>query len=191
MNGDPEARAPDPRFGGASFDWRNRLIRVAWAIVWGTLGIWTPRPLHAWRGLLVRAFGGRIARTARIYPGVRIWLPSNLQMDDHATLGPGVDCYNMASIRLETEALVSQGATLCTGSHDVDDAGFALQARPIVIKTRAWIAAEAFVGPGIVVGDGAVLGARGVAFRDLTPWTVHVGNPARLLRPRSRPSGGA
>jgi putative colanic acid biosynthesis acetyltransferase WcaF len=46
------------------------------------------------------------------------------------------------------------------------------------------VAAEAFVGPGVTLGDGAVLGARGVAFADLEPWTVYIGNPMREVRKR-------
>jgi putative colanic acid biosynthesis acetyltransferase WcaF len=60
-----------------------------------------------------------------------------------------------------------------------------LIARPIKIEANAWIAAEAFVGPGVTVGEGAVLGARAVTFRDLASWTVYVGNPAREIRRRA------
>jgi putative colanic acid biosynthesis acetyltransferase WcaF len=58
--------------------------------------------------------------------------------------------------------------------------------KPIVIGANAWIAADAFVGPGVTIGDGAVLAARGVAVRDIEPWTVHGGNPAKLIRVRAR-----
>jgi putative colanic acid biosynthesis acetyltransferase WcaF len=79
---------------------------------------------------------------------------------------------------------VSQGAHLCTGSHDIVDPNFPLVTKPIIIEAYAWIAAEAFVGPGVTVGEGAVLGARGVTFRDLSPWTVYVGNPAKPVHQR-------
>jgi putative colanic acid biosynthesis acetyltransferase WcaF len=90
----------------------------------------------------------------------------------------------MAPVRLGRYVVVSQRAHLCAGSHRVDDEYFQLIAKPITIKDNAWIAAEAFVGPGVTVGEGAVLGARGVAFEDLNPWTVYVGNPAAVKRPR-------
>jgi putative colanic acid biosynthesis acetyltransferase WcaF len=82
-------------------------------------------------------------------------------------------------------AVISQGAYLCAGTHDVDDPNFQLTTRPISIGERAWIAADAFVGPGVRVGEGAVLGARGVAFKDLEPWTIYAGNPALERRKRS------
>jgi putative colanic acid biosynthesis acetyltransferase WcaF len=105
-------------------------------------------------------------------------------MGTDASLGPNVNCYNMASICLQKGVVVSQGAHLCAGTHDIDDPDFQLVAKPIVIGAHAWIAAESFVGPGVTVGAGAVLGARGVAFRDLDPWTVYVGNRATPIRMR-------
>jgi putative colanic acid biosynthesis acetyltransferase WcaF len=90
----------------------------------------------------------------------------------------------MAKITFAPYSLASQGAHICAGTHDIEDVHFQLRAYPIVVGYRAWIAAEAFVGPGVTVGEGAVLGARGCAFRDLSPWTVYAGNPARAIKPR-------
>jgi putative colanic acid biosynthesis acetyltransferase WcaF len=107
-------------------------------------------------------------------------------MEVNTLIGPGVTCYSMAPIRICAHAIVSQGAHLCAGTHDIDDPHFQLVARPIKIGPNAWVAAEAFVGPGVIVEEGAVLGARGVAFKDLSAWSVHAGNPARFIRQRAR-----
>ncbi|MDB5512836.1 MAG: wcaF [Enterovirga sp.] len=87
-------------------------------------------------------------------------------------------------ILLREVELVSQGAHLCAGSHDIASPDFQLVARPISVGAESWIAAEAFVGPGVTVGEGTVLGARAAAFRDLEPWTVYSGNPASPLKRR-------
>lgn len=186
MNLSLEASLSNPREGGPTFSLRHRLFRLAWTLVWKSFGIWTPTPMHAWRNFLVRCFGGQIAHTAKIYPGVHIWYPPNLIMGQFSCIGTKANCYCMAPITFKTYALVSQGAHLCSGTHDIDDPHFQLQTRPITIESNAWVAAEAFVGPGVTIGEGAVLGARGVAFRDLDAWTVYVGNPAKALRPRRR-----
>ena len=68
--------------------------------------------------------------------------------------------YAIAEITIEDHAVISQGAHLCAGTHDVESPYFQTISKPISIKTRAWVAAEAFVGPGVTVGEGAVLGAR-------------------------------
>lgn len=173
-----------PSDGGPTFPLAHRLSRVVWRVVWALFAAWTPAPFHRWRRLLLVSFGARMAPSARVYPSVRIWRPAALEMGPHACLGPRVDCYSIAKIALGAYATVSQDAVLCAGSHDIADPDFPLVARPIVIGDHAWIAAGAFVGPGVTIGAGAVLGARAVAFRDLAPWTVHVGNPAAFLRTR-------
>ena len=187
----PSPSALPRRADGATFPLAHRLERLAWSVVWGLFGIWTPAPLRAWRRFLVRLFGGRIAATANIYGGVRIWMPRNLTLDDHACLGPGVDCYCMDQITLGAHALVSQNAFLCGGTHDVDDPDFPLRVGPIVVGPHAWVAARAMVGPGVSLGEGAVLGGGAVTFRDLEPWTVYTGNPATALRRRRGGPGEA
>lgn len=175
----------NPREGGRSFSRKHQLLRAAWGITWTFLGSWTPVPLHGWRRMLVRLFGGQIHPKAKIYPGSRIWYPPNLSMAEYACLGPQVNCYCMDKISLGPYALVSQGAYLCGGTHDVDKPSFQLHTHPISIGANAWIAAEAFVGPGVNVGEGAVLGARAVTMKSLDPWSIYAGNPAKFLRKRS------
>lgn len=180
-----------PLRGGASFGLRNRLYRGAFAVTWLLLCRWTPRPLRRWRGTILRIFGADVALTANVYGSAVIWSPANLTVGDYACIGPGAIIYSMAPVVLERHALVSQRAHLCAGGHDVDDPNFPLRAETIRICEQAWVAAEAYVGPGVIVGAGAVLGARGCAAKDLDPWTIYVGNPARAVRRRKIRDGGA
>lgn len=184
MNDILDAQTHNTWEGGKSFSLRNRLLRVVWIISWALLASWTPPQLRQWRRILLIIFGAKIAKTANIYSTVRIWYPPNLEMGAFSCLAPKVNCYNMAKITLGDYALVSQGAHLCAGSHDINDPNFQLFSRPIVVESKSWVAAEAFVGPGVTVGEGAVLGARGVAFKSLMPWQVYAGNPAKQLKER-------
>jgi putative colanic acid biosynthesis acetyltransferase WcaF len=173
-----------PLLGGPTFALRFRLMRLAWLVAWRCLAAWTPSPFHPWRNRLLRLFGAKLDPTAIVHGSTVIWWPGNLTMGPNASMGPGVICYNVAPITLEAMAIVSQRAHLCTGTHDIQQPAFPLVARPIVLRRNAWIAAEAFVGPGMEVGEGAILGARGVAVRALEPWTVYAGNPARAVASR-------
>lgn len=179
-----DATKANSRDGGPSFSLANRLGRVLWGLCWTLLARWTPPPLHGWRCFLLRLFGARIGKGVRVYGSSIIWWPGNLTMEDHAWLGRGANCYNQGHVHVGHRAVVSQGAHLCASSHDLSDYNFQLILRPIRIEANGWVAAEAFVGPGVTVGEGAVLGARGVALRDLEPWGVYSGNPAVLLKSR-------
>lgn len=181
-----DARMARSLQGGPSFSLRHRLFRAVWTMSWLLLARWTPPPARLWRVALLRLFGAQVDWTARVYGSAAVWYPPHLAMGRHAIMGPGVQCYCLGKITIGAGAIISQRSHLCAGSHDIDDPYFQIVTAPIVIGERAWIAAEAFVGPGVTVGAGAVLGARGVAIRDLAPWTVHAGNPARLIRQRRR-----
>ncbi len=171
--------------------WRNQLGRALWGAVWLLLYRPSPRPLHGWRRLLLRCFGARVGRGAHPYPAARVWAPWNLEMGEHSCLADGVDCYCVARVTLGPHALVSQHSYLCSASHDYTDPAFPLVTAPIVIGARAWVAADAFVGPGVTVGEGAVVGARASVYRDVEPWTVVGGNPARFIKQRVIVGAGA
>jgi putative colanic acid biosynthesis acetyltransferase WcaF len=171
-------------FVGPTFSFTNRSRRFLWQIVWLVAARWTPPSLHLWRIFLLRLFGARASWLAYVYPSVEVWAPWNLTIEDYGTLARNVTCYNIASIEVKSRAVVSQGAHLCTGTHDYRDPNFPLTARPISIGKRAWICADTFVGPGVTVGDGAILSATGTTFRDLEAWTIYVGNPASRKQSR-------
>jgi putative colanic acid biosynthesis acetyltransferase WcaF len=163
----------------------NRLGRAAWSIVWLFLFRPSPKPLHAWRRFLLRLFGAHIAAGAHPDPSCKIWAPWNLTMGPHSCLANYVDCYCVAPIELGAFALVSQYSYLCAATHDYQHPEFPLIPKPIVIGARAWVAAGAFIGPGVEVGEGAVCGARSVVMRDVEPWTICAGNPAKPIRRRT------
>ncbi len=182
-----DARTSQPLAGGPSFSLRNRLMRVIWQASWLALCRFTPPPLHPWRAFVLRRFGARIGAGARVHASVRIWLPANLDLAAGVLIGPGARLYNQGFIRIGAGTVVSQRAHLCASSHDLDDPHFQLVLRPIAIGERCWIAAEAFVGPGVTMGDRAVLAARGALFRDAEVDGVYSGNPAVLLKSRNLP----
>lgn len=179
-----DAATHRPLEGGASFPLRNRLFRAVWGVAWLLLARWTPPPLHRWRRSVLRLFGARIGRNARVHASVAIWYPPNLTLGADVLIGPRVRLYNQGVIAVGARTVVSQGAHLCASTHDVADPHFQLLLRPIAIGAGCWIAAEAFVGPGVSVGDDTVLAARAALFEDAAPMSVYRGNPAVRIRER-------
>lgn len=172
-----------------SFSFSNRLGRAIWGIVYIALFRVSPRPLHQWRALLLRLFGARIGPNCRIYPRARIWAPWNLICADAVAVANDAIVYNTSRVELGSHATVSQEAYLCGATHDLDRPGFRLVSAPIVIGPFAWICARATVQMGVTVAEGAVLGLGAVATKDLEPWSIYGGVPARKLKDRPREQG--
>ncbi len=163
---------------------REKVGRVLWAIVQATAFRLSFHSWYRWRRLLLGAFGARLDPVVRIRRTVRIECPWNLTIGHDSAIGDRVTLYCLGPVRIGGRVTISQGAHLCAGTHDFTRRSMPLLRPAIEIGDDAWICADAFVGPGVVVGDGAVLGARGVAMRSLDPWTIHCGNPAVAVRPR-------
>ncbi|MBB5413418.1 putative colanic acid biosynthesis acetyltransferase WcaF [Paraburkholderia sp. HC6.4b] len=167
---------------GPSFSLSNRFLRVLWGVIYIVFFVPTPRVFHAWRRWILRLFGATIGAGVHVYPRVRIWAPWNLSIGDFTGVANGVNLYSIERITLGERCTISQGAQLCTGSHDYNHPTFQLTAKPIIVGSDAWVCSEVFVCPGIHIAPGAVVGARSVVTRSLLDeWTVYAGMPARKI----------
>jgi putative colanic acid biosynthesis acetyltransferase WcaF len=133
---------------------------------------------------LMRYFGAQIGSGVRIKPGVRIKFPWRLVIGDFVWLGENCWIDNVAMVTIESHTCISQDVYLCTGNHDWSSPTFELRDSPIHIGEGCWIAARAMVGPGVKLGDGAVLCMGSVAGRSLAPMTIYAGNPAQPIKER-------
>lgn len=163
---------------------KNKLGRALWGIVYNILFRTAPTSLlNGWRIFLLRCFGAKFTGKVSVHRTAKIWAPWNLEMDTTG-LSRNVNCYNVDKVIIGRCAVISEGAYLCTASHDITNPEHALITAPILVKDQAWIAVEAFIGMGVTIGQGAVVGARGCVFKDVEPWTVVGGNPAKLIKKR-------
>ena len=163
---------------------KNRILRVIWGMVQGSIFRFSPRPCHGWRNFILRLFGADVHKSARVYPRAKIWAPWNLTMGERATIADDVDCYCVERITLEERVVISQYSYLCGATHDFELRNRPLIPMPITIGEGTWIAADVFVSPGVTIGKETVVGARSSVFSDLPEWKVCVGSPAKPIRDR-------
>lgn len=166
----------------ASRKWtmREQVGRLIWTI--GRIAFrLSPRPFWAWRRMLLRAFGAKVEDSVHIYPTVNIPIPWNLTLLRECAVGDGATLYSLGPITIGARATVSQGAHLCAGTHNWRDPERALVKSPITIGEDAWICADAFIGPDVSVGIGAIVGARAVVMKDVPDNFIMAGNPARQI----------
>lgn len=164
---------------------KHQIIRILWGITWKLGTFWLPRSLGAgWKRFLLRLFGAKIAKTAQIYSSATIYYPPNLIMEEYSCLASKVNCYNVAPITIGKHVTVSQGTVLCTASHNISDPTHCLITAPIILLNDSWVGMDAYIGMSVTIGEGAVVGARAAVFKDVEPWTVVGGNPAKFLKHR-------
>lgn len=155
-----------------------------WWIVQALLFHTSPQALYGWRRFLLRLFGARIGKGVLIRPSANVTYPWKLTIGNWSWIGDHVTLYTLGELTIGENAVVSQHSYLCTGSHDYTRPTFDLYAVPIHIGAEAWLAANVFVGPGVTVGRGAILGACSVANKDVPAGMICGGNPLKVLRPR-------
>lgn len=171
-------------FSGPSFSFKNRLARIVWNITYVIFFTYSPNPLHSWRAAILKLFGAKLGKGVHVYPKVKIWAPWNLTLGDECGVANNAILYSQGHISIGARTVVSQGAHLVAGTHDYTKSGFPLITKPIFIGDHVWIAAEAFIHPGVTIGDGTVVGARSVVSQDLPEWKVCVGFPCKVIKDR-------
>ena len=167
-----------------NFRKRNPVVVQLWWLVQASLFRCSPQFLYGWRRFLLRSFGAKIGKNVLIRPTVRVQFPWNLTIGDWSWIGDDVVLYNLGQIRIEEHVVISQRSYICAGSHNWKRVDFAIIAPPVSIRREAWVATDCFVGPGVTIGEGAVIGARSSVLRDIPPGMICFGSPAVPIRAR-------
>lgn len=159
---------------------REQALRIAWELARWLL-ILSPQPCYRWRRVVLRLFGARVGREARVHPSAVIYMPWNVELGDWSAIGAGVFVYSLGRVRIGHRATVSYRTHVCAGTHDFTDPTLPLLKPAVTIQDDAWVGTEAFIGPGVTVGRGAIVAARAVVVKDVEPMTLVGGHPASKI----------
>lgn len=169
----------------AGFRRRHALYVQLWWVVQASLFRWSPQFAYGFRRWLLRCFGATIGKNVVIRPSATITYPWNLRVGDYAWIGDDVVIYDLGEIDIGAHAVVSQRSYLCAGDHDSRHVDFPIRAHKVRIGEGSWIATDVFIGPGVTIGEGTIVGARSSVFKDLPGGAVCHGNPCKIVRERS------
>lgn len=161
---------------------RGLITRLLWYITNAIiLDSWLV-PGSSVKRAILRVFGATLGGGVVIKPRVNVKYPWRLSIGNNVWIGEGVWIDNLADVNIESNVCISQGAYLLTGNHDYRDPSFGLVVKSINVKSGAWVAARAVVGPGVTMGAESVLVAGSVLFSDTEENGIYRGNPATLVR---------
>jgi putative colanic acid biosynthesis acetyltransferase WcaF len=160
------------------------ISRALWKLTQATLWKIAWKRMAFLRCMILRMFGAKTPLNGHIAGSVRIEMPFWLELGEHVAIAQRADLYNLGGLSIGDHSVVSQDVYFCGGTHDYTDPAYPLLRKKITVGKHVWVAAGAFIGPGVNIGDGAVVGARAVVMKDVPPWTVVAGNPAKVVKQR-------
>jgi putative colanic acid biosynthesis acetyltransferase WcaF len=162
---------------------KEQLLRVLW-IVGSFFFRLSPRTFFGFRRFLLRLFGAQVGVQVNIYSSATIYFPWNLSIGDFSAVGEYALIYNLGPVEIGKNVTISHLSQVCAGTHDYKDLAMPLIKTKVVIEDNVWICTQAFVGPGIRVKEGAVIGACAVMTKDAESTMVYAGNPAKAIKLR-------
>ena len=169
-----------------SFSVKNRVARQLWGIVYVLFYRTSLRPMHAWRAWLLRLFGAKLGDKCHFYAKGKVWAPWNLICEDRVSVADDAEIYNPSPMYFGSHAIVSQGAYLCGATHTYNDPAFPLVSYEMRFGAYSWVCARAIVAPGVNMGEGAILALGSVGTRDMEPYGIYAGAPAKKIKERDR-----
>lgn len=168
----------------SSFRGRSKITVQLWWIIQSTLFAWSPQFLYGWRRFLLRLFGAKIGKKVLIRPSARFTYPWKVSIGDYSWIGDDCVFYSLGKITVGRNVSIAHRDYFCTGLHDISKITFDIGQKPIVIEDECWIPNDVFVGPGVTIGKGTVVGARSTVLKDLPGGMICYGNPARPIKTR-------
>jgi putative colanic acid biosynthesis acetyltransferase WcaF len=127
---------------------------------------------------LLRAFGATVGTGLVIRPRINIHFPWKLVIGDHCWIGERTEILNLETVTLEDHVTLSHDVYIAAAGHDSGSRTMAYKNRPVRIGRSVWVTTRAFIGPGVEVGDGSLIGAGAVVLESVAPLSVMAGNPA-------------
>jgi len=138
----------------------------------------------AFKVSILRLFGAKMGRGVVLKPRVNIHLPWKLDIGNYVWIGEEVFILNLEHVRIGDHVCISQRAFLCTGNHDYKKIDMPYRNRAIVVGDGAWVCAQVFIGPGVEIGNEAVVAAGSIVTSSLPAAMVCSGNPCQSIKPR-------
>jgi putative colanic acid biosynthesis acetyltransferase WcaF len=166
------------------FRGRSAIAVQIWWILQDTLFRWSPQAFYPWRNFLLRIFGAKIGKAVKFRSTVRVTYPWKLTVGDDVWIGDDCVFYNLGEIVIGSSVAIAHNVYFCTGLHDYTKIAFPIKQEPIHVEDEVWLPNDIFIGPGVTIGRGTVVGARSTVLRDLPPGMICYGYPAKAVRPR-------
>lgn len=159
-------------------------LRISLSWIW--IRFFLKIPSKHIRRLILNSYSGvRIGKSSPIYSGFQ-WWRGKFEVGDGCNIGfdNHIDCRN--GVTIGNNVCLATGVMIWTKHHDYNDLHFATKGGPVSVGDYAWICSRAIILPGVTIGEGAVVASGAVVAKDVEPWTIVGGVPAKKIGERER-----
>jgi len=167
-----------------------RLLRGAWIYLNGfslyllTLTGWVPS--HHYRRFIYRKiFRIKLGKKSIIHWQARFFHPSGITIGDYCNIGNNAFLDGRKGIRIGNRVATGSEVMIYTLQHDMESPSFDAVGAPVIIEDYVYIGPRAIILPGVRIGYGAVVGAGAVVTKDVPPYAVVGGFPAKFIHERN------
>ncbi len=141
-------------------------------------------PSHTLRNLFYRRAGIVLPSSSSIHWRAEFYAPERIRIGPHSVIGDTAFLDGRSGLEIGENVNIGSHVSIYTLQHDIDAPDFGEVGGPVTIRDYAYIGSHAIILPGVTVGQGGVVGAGSVVTKDVEPYSLVAGIPARFIRPR-------
>lgn len=136
------------------------------------------------RGL--RMMGVKMSKNVKFYSGFSVRNPKGLVIEDGVNIGPKVLLDARCGLTIRKNAVIAYDAIIWSLNHDYNDIHFCGKGALVEIGAYAWVCSRSIILPGVKIGEGAIVASGAIVTKDVEPWTIVGGIPAKTIGKREQ-----
>ncbi|GAB4219970.1 MAG: hypothetical protein Fur009_8440 [Candidatus Microgenomates bacterium] len=143
-------------------------------------------PIHNFRRFFYRLAGIKIGKGSTIHTGARFYELKNIKIGDDTIIGENVILDGRDKIEIGNHVDIASEVMIYNSEHDVNSEDFKAINAPVIIEDYVFIGPRAIILPGVKIGKGAVVAAAAVVTKDVPPYAIVAGVPAKIISERKQ-----
>lgn len=153
-------------------------LKVFWLHIVGCI------PSHCFRHFFYRLAGIKIGRGSTIHTKARFYDPRNISVGEDTIIGEEAVLDGRAKLLIGNHVDIASEVMIYNSQHNIEDESFKAEDKPVIIEDYCFIGPRSIILPGVTVGKGAIIAAGAVVTKDVPPYAIVGGVPAKIIGER-------
>jgi len=141
-------------------------------------------PSHCFRRFCYRLARIKIGKGSTIHTKTRFYNPRNIIIGEDTIVGEGAVLDGRARLIIGSHVDIASEVMIYNSQHDIENENFTAVDKPVVIEDYVFVGPRSIILPGVKIGKGAVVGAGAVVTKDVPPFAIVGGVPAKIIGER-------